>query len=154
MKFWAQLIKMIYQYWKIYRNTCTWIQVLLHSPNQKYIKVLLEIWTLSPCLKFELKWYIYICVYCKHFFQPIWSKVGVRIIHRNKILSHFFRECFWILPENADIACYASWMSVKKKPNLSEIPYSEFNFHVLEYLSTQTTVSGIKQVLGSVFPIM
>lgn len=59
--------------------------------------------------------YIYTYVYCKHFFQPIWSKVGVRMIHRNKILSHFFRECFWILPENADIACYASWMSVKKK---------------------------------------
>lgn len=117
MKFWAQLIKMIYQYWKIYRNNGTWIQVLLHSPNQKYIKVLLEIWTLSPCLKFELKWYIfiYIYVYCKHFFQPIWSKVGVRIIHRNKILSHFLESVFgYCRRMTADIACYASWMNVKK----------------------------------------
>lgn len=132
MKFWAQLIKMIYQYWNIYRNTCTWIQVLLHSPNQKYIKVLLEIWTLSPCLKFELKWYIYVCVCVracarvrKHFFQPILSKVGVRIIHRNKILSHFFRECFWILLEND---CWYSMLckvnECKKNPNFSEIPYS------------------------------
>lgn len=152
---------MIYQYWKIYCNTCTWIQVLLlHSPNQKYIKVLLKIWTLSPCLKFELKWYIFIYIFIyvctvNTFFSQFDQKLGCVLYIETKFYPIFLESVSgYCRRMTADIACYASWMSVKKKTNLSEILYSEFNFHVLEYLSTQTTVSGIKQVLGSVFPIM
>lgn len=119
MKFWAQLIKMIYQYWKIYRNTCTWIQVLLHSPNQKYIKVLLEIWTLSPCLKFELKWYIFIYIHMctvNTFFSQFDQKLGCVLYIETKFYPIFLESVFgYCRRMTADIACYASWMSVKKK---------------------------------------
>lgn len=128
MKFWAQLIKMIYQYWKIYCNTCTWIQVLLlHSPNQKYIKVLLKIWTLSPCLKFELKWYIFIYIHMctvNTFFSQFDQKLGCVLFIETKFYP-IFLECFWILPEND---CWYSMLcklnECKKKTNLSDIPYS------------------------------